>query len=435
MFMIYLIIGDDMTILDIIDKKQKKQVLTKEEINFWIDGVMNGDVKDYQTSALLMAIVINGMNDDEIFYLTDAMLKSGDVIDLNSIEGIKIDKHSTGGVGDKVTPILAPLLASFGLKVAKMSGRGLGHTGGTVDKFESIPGYKIELTRDEFIKQVNDIGLAVISQSGNLVPADKKLYALRDVTSTEDSIPLIASSIMSKKIASGADYIFIDVKVGNGALMKNLADARTLAHTMVKIGSRYNKKTVCILTNMDEPLGFAIGNALEIKEVMETLKGMGPADLLELIVEMGGLIVSSTLGLDLEEAKIQCFKKINNGEAYNKFQELVERQGGKLENLHISERVVSVRTPKAGFINHIDALGLGEIARQIGAGRYTKDDIINYSVGIVLTKKVGDYVEANEELAKFYLADKDVRLNDIWDCYTIEDEQMPKKQLIYEVIK
>lgn len=435
MFMIYLIIGDDMTILDIIDKKQKKQVLTKEEINFWIDGVMNGDVKDYQTSALLMAIVINGMNDDEIFYLTDAMLKSGDVIDLSSIEGIKIDKHSTGGVGDKVTPILAPLLASFGLKVAKMSGRGLGHTGGTVDKFESIPGYKIELTRDEFIKQVNDIGLAVISQSGNLVPADKKLYALRDVTSTEDSIPLIASSIMSKKIASGADYIFIDVKVGNGALMKNLADARTLAHTMVKIGSRYNKKTVCILTNMDEPLGFAIGNALEIKEVMETLKGMGPADLLELIVEMGGLIVSSTLGLDLEEAKIQCFKKINNGEAYNKFQELVERQGGKLENLHISERVVSVRTPKAGFINHIDALGLGEIARQIGAGRYTKDDIINYSVGIVLTKKVGDYVEANEELAKFYLADKDVRLNDIWDCYTIEDEQMPKKQLIYEVIK
>ena len=410
-------------------------MLTKEEINFWIDGVMNGDVKDYQTSALLMAIVINGMNDDEIFYLTDAMLKSGDVIDLNSIEGIKIDKHSTGGVGDKVTPILAPLLASFGLKVAKMSGRGLGHTGGTVDKFESIPGYKIELTRDEFIKQVNDIGLAVISQSGNLVPADKKLYALRDVTSTEDSIPLIASSIMSKKIASGADYIFIDVKVGNGALMKNLADARTLAHTMVKIGSRYNKKTVCILTNMDEPLGFAIGNALEIKEVMETLKGMGPADLLELIVEMGGLIVSSTLGLDLEEAKIQCFKKINNGEAYNKFQELVERQGGKLENLHISERVVSVRTPKAGFINHIDALGLGEIARQIGAGRYTKDDIINYSVGIVLTKKVGDYVEANEELAKFYLADKDVRLNDIWDCYTIEDEQMPKKQLIYEVIK
>ena len=410
-------------------------MLTKEEINFWIDGVMNGDVKDYQTSALLMAIVINGMNDDEIFYLTDAMLKSGDVIDLSSIEGIKIDKHSTGGVGDKVTPILAPLLASFGLKVAKMSGRGLGHTGGTVDKFESIPGYKIELTRDEFIKQVNDIGLAVISQSGNLVPADKKLYALRDVTSTEDSIPLIASSIMSKKIASGADYIFIDVKVGNGALMKNLADARTLAHTMVKIGSRYNKKTVCILTNMDEPLGFAIGNALEIKEVMETLKGMGPADLLELIVEMGGLIVSSTLGLDLEEAKIQCFKKINNGEAYNKFQELVERQGGKLENLHISERVVSVRTPKAGFINHIDALGLGEIARQIGAGRYTKDDIINYSVSIVLTKKVGDYVEANEELAKFYLADKDVRLNDIWDCYTIEDEQMPKKQLIYEVIK
>ena len=240
-----------MTILDIIDKKQKNSELSREEINFWIEGMMNGEIKDYQVSSLLMAIVINGMSDDEIYYLTDAMINSGEVIDLSSIDGIKVDKHSTGGVGDKVTPILAPLLATFDLKVAKMSGRGLGHTGGTADKFESIPGYRIELTRDEFINQVNRIGVAVISQSGNLVPADKKLYALRDVTSTEDSIPLIASSIMSKKIASGADYIFIDVKVGNGALMKTLDDAKELAETMVKIGQRYDKKTICIITDMN----------------------------------------------------------------------------------------------------------------------------------------------------------------------------------------
>ena len=424
-----------MTILDIIDKKQKKSELSREEINFWIEGMMNGEIKDYQVSSLLMAIVINGMSDDEIYYLTDAMINSGEVIDLSSIDGIKVDKHSTGGVGDKVTPILAPLLATFGLKVAKMSGRGLGHTGGTADKFESIPGYRIELTRDEFINQVNRIGVAVISQSGNLVPADKKLYALRDVTSTEDSIPLIASSIMSKKIASGADYIFIDVKVGNGALMKTLDDAKELAETMVKIGQRYDKKTICIITDMNEPLGYAIGNSLELKEVVDTLKGMGPSDLLEVVIEMAGLIVSSALKIDLEEAKIQCFKKINNGEAYAKFEELVRSQNGELEKMEVSNRVISVRTPKSGYINHIDALGLGEIARQIGAGRYKKDDQINYGVGIVLMKKVGDYIEVNDELARFYLADKDVRLNDIWSCYKIDEGKISQPPLIYEIIK
>lgn len=424
-----------MTILDIIDKKQKNSELSREEINFWIEGMMNGEIKDYQVSSLLMAIVINGMSDDEIYYLTDAMINSGEVIDLSSIDGIKVDKHSTGGVGDKVTPILAPLLATFDLKVAKMSGRGLGHTGGTADKFESIPGYRIELTRDEFINQVNRIGVAVISQSGNLVPADKKLYALRDVTSTEDSIPLIASSIMSKKIASGADYIFIDVKVGNGALMKTLDDAKELAETMVKIGQRYDKKTICIITDMNEPLGYAIGNALELKEVVDTLKGMGPSDLLEVVIEMAGLIVSSALEIDLDEAKVQCFKKINNGEAYAKFEELVRSQNGELEKMEVSNRVISVRTPKSGYINHIDALGLGEIARQIGAGRYKKEDPINYGVGIVLMKKVGDYIEVNDELARFYLADKDVRLNDIWSCYKIDEGKIGQPPLIYEIIK
>ena len=409
-----------MTILSIIEKKKNKLPLTEEEIKFWITGMLNGEIKDYQVSSLLMAIVLNGMDDDEIFYLTDAMLNSGEVIDLSSIDGVKVDKHSTGGVGDKVTLIIAPLLATFGLKVPKMSGRGLGHTGGTADKLESIPGYRVELTREEFINQVNDIGVAVISQSGNLVPADKKLYALRDVTGTVDSLPLIASSIMSKKLASGVDYIFIDVKVGNGALMKNLEDARALAKMMVKIGNRYGKKTFCILTDMNEPLGHSIGNALEVVEVLDTLKGMGPADLIEVVVEMAALVVSSALNMDVEEAKIQCFKKINSGEVLNKFISMIEHQSGDITKLEVSNRVVSFRTPKSGYVNEVNAFKLGEIVRQMGAGRYTKDDIIYPKVGVVLTHKKGDFVEANDELAKFYIEDKDVRLNDIWDCLKLK---------------
>ena len=258
-----------MTILDIIEKKKKKGALNQEEINFWIDGMLAGEIKDYQVSSLLMAIVLNGMDEDEIFYLTDAMIRSGDTIDLSQINGLKVDKHSTGGVGDKVTPIIVPILATFGLKVPKMSGRGLGHTGGTADKFESIPGYRMELSLDEFIRNVKRIGIALMGQSEKVALADKKLYALRDVTGTVESLPLIASSIMSKKIANGADYLFIDVKVGNGALMTNLDDARELAKMMVKIGNRYGKKTTCILTDMNEPLGNAIGNALEMREVFK----------------------------------------------------------------------------------------------------------------------------------------------------------------------
>lgn len=424
-----------MTILDIIEKKKKKLSLTEDEIKFWIKGMLAGEIKDYQVSALLMAIVLNGMDDDEIFYLTDAMLNSGEVVDLSSISGIKVDKHSTGGVGDKVTLILAPLLATFGLKVPKMSGRGLGHTGGTADKLESIPGYRIELSRDEFIKQVNDIGVAVISQSGNLVPADKKLYALRDVTGTVDSLPLIASSIMSKKLASGVDYIFIDVKVGNGALMKNLEDAKKLANMMVKIGNRYGKKTFCVLTDMNEPLGYAIGNALEVVEVLDTLKGMGPSDLLEVVVSIASLAVSTALNINEEEAKVQCLKKINSGEALTKFISMCEHQSGDIKSLEISKRIVSFRSPKAGYINEINALKLGEIARAMGAGRYTTEDKINYKVGIVLTRKKGDYVEANEELAKFYVEDKDIKLNEIWSCFEIGDESILDEPLIYGVIK
>jgi pyrimidine-nucleoside phosphorylase len=424
-----------MTIIDIIGKKRDNKELSLDEINFWIENMIAGKIEDYQISSLLMAIVLNGMTFDETFYLTDAMVRSGDVVDLSNIEGIKVDKHSTGGVGDKLTLILAPLFASFGIKVAKMSGRGLGHTGGTLDKLESIPGYKVELTNEEFISQVNDIGLAVIGQSGNLVPADKKLYALRDVTGTVDSIPLIASSIMSKKIASGADYIFIDLKVGNGALMKNLDEAKELARTMIEIGNRCNKKAVCILTNMDEPLGYAIGNSLEVQESIDTLKGMGPVDVLELVIKISGLVLSTAENIEIEEAERLCFKKINTGEAYTKFEEMVKYQGGDLSKMQISDRVISIRSPKSGYINSIDTLELGEVARKIGAGRLTKDDAIDHKVGIVLNKKIGDFVEANEELARVYIDEIDVRLNDIINCYRIEEMQGPKDPLIYEIIQ
>ena len=424
-----------MTIIDIIEKKKKKLELNHEEIKFFIEGMLNKSIEDYQISSLLMAIVLNGMTLDETTYLTEEMLNSGEKIDLSKIDGTIVDKHSTGGVGDKVTLVLAPLLASLGIKIAKMSGRGLGHTGGTIDKLESIPGYKVELTRDEFINQVNDIGISIISQSGNIVPADKKLYALRDVTGTVDSIPLIASSIMSKKLASGADLIFIDVKVGNGALMKDLEDAKKLAQTMIDIGKKFNKIVICILTNMSEPLGYAIGNSLEVKESIDTLKGYGPIDLTELVIEIAGLVLSKVKNIEIEEAKSLCLKKLNSGDAYRKFEELVSNQHGNLNELKISNRVFSVRSMKTGYINRIDALGLGEIARIIGAGRLTKDDIIDYSVGLVLTKKVGDYVEKDEELIKVYLNEKDVKLGDILNCFSIEDEKNKTIPLIYDILK
>ena len=292
-----------MNIIDIITKKKNKEELSYDEINYAITNYLNGEVKDYQMSSLLMAIVLNGMTDEETFNLTKIMIESGDVIDLSSINGTVVDKHSTGGVGDKTTLILAPLLATLGLKVAKMSGRGLGHTGGTIDKLESIEGFKVKLDEKEFIKQVNDIGLSIISQTANLVPADKKLYALRDVTGTTESIPLIASSIMSKKIASGASHIILDVKVGNGALMKNIKDATELANEMIKIGKRYNRKVICVLTNMEEPLGNTIGNAIEVKEAIETLKGNGPEDLNNLVITLASLLIESVENKSIDEIK------------------------------------------------------------------------------------------------------------------------------------
>lgn len=423
-----------MTIIDIIEKKKNKEVLTYEEIEFVIQGMLEHSIEDYQISALLMAIVLNGMNIEETYHLTDVMLKSGERIDLSGIDGTIVDKHSTGGVGDKVTLILGPLLASLDVKMAKMSGRGLGHTGGTIDKLESIPGYKVELTREEFIKQVNDIGLAVISQSGNIVPADKKLYALRDVTGTVDSIPLIASSIMSKKIASGADIIFIDVKVGNGALMKTYDSAKELAQTMIEIGKRFNKTVFCILTNMHEPLGLAIGNSLEVKEAMDCLNGYGPVDVMELIIKMAGVILNKVKGISIEDAENLCMKYLNNGLAYEKFKQLVEYQNGDLTKLDISQRVFSVKSIKTGYINKINALGLGEITRIIGAGRLTKEDVIDPGVGLVLTHKVGDYVNVGDELLKVYLSEKDVRLDLILNCFDISETKVENESLIYEIL-
>lgn len=424
-----------MNIIDIINKKRLKSELSREEIEFFINGYLDGKVKDYQMSSLLMAIVLNGMTDREIIDLTDIMVKSGDVINLSKIDGIIVDKHSTGGVGDKVTLVLGPLLASMGIKIAKMSGRGLGHTGGTIDKLESIEGFNVNIDQKKFIDQVNKINIALVSQTGNLVPADKKIYALRDVTGTVESIPLIASSIMSKKIASGADIIMIDVKVGNGALMKTLEDAKELSRIMVKIGKAYRKPTLCLITNMDEPLGYAIGNSLEVEEAINTLKGNGPSDLLEVVITLCSIIIGALKKIPNNEAKNLLFKQLNNGEAYKKFEELVSAQGGDINKLKISDKVFSIKSEKGGYINEIDAMHLGEIAKKIGAGRNTLEDKIDYEVGLVLNKKVGDFVEKDEELLKVYLKDKDISIGEILECFKIDKELKNNSKLILDIIK
>lgn len=424
-----------MTIIDIITKKRLNEELTRDEIKFFVNGYLDGSIKDYQMSSLLMAIVINGMSDRETIDLTDIMLHSGDVIDLSKIDGIIVDKHSTGGVGDKVTLVLGPLLASLGIKIAKMSGRGLGHTGGTIDKLESIKGFNTKISIDEFIEQVNKINIALVGQTGNLVPADKKIYALRDVTGTVSSIPLIASSIMSKKIASGADIILIDVKVGSGALIKNLDDARKLSNLMVKIGKAYRKPTICIITNMDEPLGYAIGNALEVEEAINTLKGNGPSDLLEVVITLCSIIIGAVKKIPNEEAKNLLFKQLNNGAAYKKFEELVKYQGGDIKSLKVSDKVFSIKSDKSGYVSKIDAEALGEIAKLIGAGRNTLEDKIDYEVGLVLNKKVGDKVEKDEELLKVYLKDKDVSMTQILECFQIDEELSNLPKLILDIIK
>ena len=424
-----------MNIIDIINNKRLNKELTKEEIKFFIDGMLDNSIPDYQISSLLMAIVLNGMTDKETIYLTDCMIRSGEVIDLSNIDGIIVDKHSTGGVGDKVTLVLAPLLASVGIKVAKMSGRGLGHTGGTIDKLEAIGKFKTELSLEDFINQVNKIGVALSSQSVNLDPADKKLYSLRDVTGTVESIPLIASSVMSKKIASGADVILIDVTVGNGALMKDMKSARKLAKLMIKIGKMYNKIVLCILTSMDQPLGYAIGNSLEVEEAIDTLKGNGPKDLLEVVLTFSSIIVGAIKKISNKEAKKLLIKQMKNGKAYNKFKELVKSQNGNLNDLKVSDKTFLVKSSKSGYINKINTTDLGNIAKKLGAGRETLDDVIDPEVGLVMCKKLGDYVEENDDLVKIYIKNKDISLEEVSNCFEINDKLNVQPREILDIIK
>ncbi len=422
--------------INIIKKKKLGQELSYNELKYVIEGYINKTIPDYQVSALLMAINIKGMSDEEVFALTDIMINSGDKIDLNPIKGIKVDKHSTGGVGDKTTLILAPLVASTGVIVPKMSGRGLGHTGGTIDKLESIEGFKVNRTNEEFVKQVNEIGVAITEATGDLVPADKLIYSLRDVTGTVESIPLIASSIMSKKIASGADKIVIDIKVGNGALISSLEDAKKLASLMVRIGKKYQKETVCVLTNMNEPLGYAIGNKLEVVEAVNILNGNPyPEDLYRLVVELGSIMVSLGKNIDQKEAKKEVIENLNNGKAYNKFLEMVAYQQGEIDKFYLAEEPILIKSSQDGFINDINTSKLGEIVRHMGAGRLKKGEAIDYEVGFVLNKKVGDIIMNGDELLKIYLGNQDTNINEIISCFKISDEIKKKEPLIYEIIK
>lgn len=424
-----------MNIVEIINKKRLGQTLTKEEIKYVIDNYVVGDIPDYQMSSLLMAICLNGMDDMETYYLTDSMLNSGEKIDLSGIDKIKVDKHSTGGVGDKTTLILLPLVASCGVVAPKMSGRSLGFTGGTIDKLEAIPGFITSLKEEIFIKQVNEIGVAIASQTGNLVPADKKIYSLRDVTGTVESIPLIASSIMSKKLASGADKIVIDLKVGSGALMKNLEDARTLASTMVNIGKNHHKQVVCVLTDMNQPLGNAIGNSLEVKEVIDVLNGNGPKDIRNLVIVLGTIMVSMGLNIKFEDANKLILENLNNGNAYKKFEKLIKAQGGRLEEMKVSEKVISIKSRESGFIKSIKTDQLGEIVRKLGGGRYNKEDIIDPTVGLVLKVKQGEYILEDEEIVKVYLNQKDISVEEILNCFDIDNMSGETKPLIYEMVK
>ena len=423
-----------MNIIDIITKKKNNEVLSEEEIEYVINNYVNDNIKDYQMSALLMAIVINGMNDDEIYYLTKAMLNSGDKIDLSGIEGIKIDKHSTGGIGDKTTLVVAPLVSACNVKVAKMSGRGLGFTGGTIDKLESIEGFKTNLTLEEFINEVNDIGLAIASQTGNLVPADKKIYALRDVTGTTESIPLIASSIMSKKLASGSDKIVLDIKVGKGAFMKTIDDAKKLSNVMINIGKRFNKEVICLITNMNYPLGNSIGNGLEVKEAIDTLKGEGEKRFTDLCLVIAAYMVSLSKGINVKDALREVKEKLDNKEGFNKFLEFVKYQGGNINNISICENKYEVISDSEGYLIDIDSLKLAEFANDLGSGRKNKDDKINYGVGIVLNKKVNDKVEKNEILGYVY-TNENIDVSILKDAFTIKSENINEITMIYEVIK
>ena len=433
-----------MRAVDLILKKRENQELTKEELHFLIDGYVKGEIPDYQISALLMAICFNGLTKDERVNLTYEMLNSGEQIDLSSIDGLCVDKHSTGGVGDKTTLVIAPILSACGLKLAKMSGRGLGHTGGTLDKLESIPGFSISVSPENFLKQVSEIGIAVVGQTANITPADKKLYALRDVTGTVESVGLIASSIMSKKLASGASHILLDVKVGDGAFMKDLESARVLARAMVEIGNSCGRKTVAMITDMDEPLGVAVGNSIEVIEAIETLKGNGPEKFTELCYELSSTLLQMSGKCN---SKFEAYEKIKevleNGSALNQLGLMIEYQGGNREVINDysmfpqANKVIEIKSPLDGYVSKIKTEQIGVAAMMLGAGRLTKDDNIDLAVGIKILKHVGDQVKENEVIALAYVNSKgeDDIVEEVLKAYSFTKEETLKNKIILDKVE
>lgn len=433
-----------MRMYDVIEKKKLGGVLTEQEIKYFVDGFTCGEIPDYQVSALLMAIYFNGMNKEETLALTLEMAKSGDMLDLSKIDGIKVDKHSTGGVGDKTSLVLAPMVASLGIPVAKMSGRGLGHTGGTIDKLDSFPGFSTKLSEEAFINNVNTIKMAIAGQTANLAPADKKLYALRDVTATVDNISLIAGSIMSKKIAAGSNAIVLDVKTGSGAFMREEEDAIALARTMVDIGNGYGRKTVGVVTDMNQPLGNAVGNNLEVIEAINTLKGNGPKDLVEVCLALGTqMVVLAGKAEDEAEARHMLEETITSGEALNRFKAFVDAQGGDssyvddVEQFDKASIIETVLATKSGFINHIETEEIGFATMMLGGGRETKDSDIDLTVGFVFEKKLGDKVEVGDVIATVYANDinkKKESVERFLNAITIEENKAEVPKLIKELV-
>lgn len=435
-----------MRMVDLIIKKREGKALNKEEIAFWINGYTKGEIPDYQTSAMCMAIVFQGMDEEEVTNLTSLMEYSGQTLDLSALKGVKVDKHSTGGVGDKTSLVLGPMVAACGATFAKLSGRGLGHTGGTLDKLEAIPGFNVQISGERFIKQVNEIGLVLAGQTTSLVPADKKMYALRDVTGTVESIPLIAASIMSKKLASGTDTILLDVTVGNGAFMKDIFQAEILAKLMVKIGKGLKRDTRAVLSNMEEPLGLAVGNALEVKEAIAALRGKGPEDLMELCYICGGIIlVQAKLAESHQEARAKLERVIADGSAFNLFVKMVEAQGGDTsfilnpDKFPLAQKIIPIKAGKAGYIKTIDALEIGVSSMRLGGGRATIEDVIDMAAGIVLNKKVGERVKENEVLAYLHtnkdLSEVNPIIDDALGAFVISPDYVAKPQVILEIIE
>lgn len=423
-----------MNIIDIILKKKNKEELTEEEIKYVVEGFTNGSICDYQMSSLLMAITINDMTDNEVIYLTKYMMLSGNTIDLSFLDNV-VDKHSTGGVGDKTTLIIAPIVAACSCKVAKMSGKGLGYTGGTIDKLESIPGFRTNLSKDEFIHEIEDIGMAITSQTDDVALADKKIYALRDVTGTTESIPLIASSIMSKKIASGSKKLVIDLKVGEGALVKDIESARRLGNLMIKIGKENGMEVICLLTNMNIPLGNNVGNSLEVLEAINTLYYNKESNLQKLCVCLASYMVSLGKGISYEEANNMVLDAIRSKKAYNKFLEFVLYQQGDITKLPKSNKIYEVKSDISGYLTDISSLEIAKLSMHLGAGRQNKDDKIDYSAGIIINKNINDYVNINDTILTLY-TNKDVPLFDKNKLFKISDNiNNDNSSLIYEIIK